>query len=79
MLSEVFTLMGLREQVKDANKRWVDERRNSYFVHLRDKLARPLFLDQLLNIAEDLQPEIIGRCETACNELKEISAKNGTL
>jgi ABC-type dipeptide/oligopeptide/nickel transport system ATPase subunit len=72
-------LGGMLSEVKDANKRWVDERRNSYFVHLRDKLARPLFLDQLLNIAEDLQPEIIGRCETACNELKEISAKNGTL
>ncbi|NLF97529.1 MAG: hypothetical protein GX569_12375 [Candidatus Riflebacteria bacterium] len=79
VLSEIFTLMGLREQVKDANNRWVKERKTAYFNHLRDKLARPLFLDKLLNTAEDLQPDIIERCEAACNELKEISARNGTL
>lgn len=79
VLSEIFTLMGLREQVKDANTRWVEERKTAYFSYLRDKLARPLFLDKLLNTAEDLQPEIIERCEAACQELKEISARNGTL
>ncbi len=79
VLSEIFTLMGLREQVKDANARWVTERKKCYFNHLRDNLARPLFLEKLLNTADDLQPEIIERCEAACQELKEISAKNGTI
>jgi len=79
VLSEIFTLMGLREQVKDANNRWVKERKVAYFNHLRDKLARPLFLDKLLATAEDLQPEIIASCEAACHELKEISARNGTI
>ncbi len=77
-LSEIFTLMGLREQVKDANTRWVAERNSAYFSHLREKLATPLFLGKLLNTAENLQPDLIERCETACQQFKEISA-NGTI
>ena len=79
VLSEVFTLMGLREQVKDANRKWISERKESYIKHLRDNLAGPLFLDKIQQTADKLNPEIIACCESACQELKEISAKNGTL
>ncbi|MBU1106896.1 MAG: hypothetical protein KKB51_09540 [Candidatus Riflebacteria bacterium] len=79
VLSEIFTLMGLREQIKSANRKWIAERRESYIKHLRDNLARPLFLDKMLITADELKPEIIASCESACQELKEISAKNGTL
>lgn len=79
VLSEIFTLMGLREQVKEANRRWVAERRNAFFLHLRDNLARPLFLDKLLDNVADLKPEVIESCEKACQELKEIATQNGTI
>lgn len=79
VLSEIFTLMGLREHVKEANREWVAERKTAYIKHLSENLARPLFLDKLLQTADDLNPEIITGCESACQELKEISAKNGTI
>ena len=79
VLSEMFTLMGLREHIKEANREWVAERTESYDKHLKDNLARPLFLDKLLQIADNLNPDIIASCESACQELKEISAKNGTI
>lgn len=79
VLSEIFTLMGLRGQVKMANDEWVAERKESYFNHLRKNLAGPLFLDKLLQTADDLKPDIIERCQSACIELKEISAKSGAI
>jgi len=75
-LMSLFNNLGLSREVIEAHENWKRLRRASFAKHLREKLAGPLFLNDLLCKNSSLAPDQIKRCENACQQLKEISRIN---
>lgn len=73
LLMSLFNNMGLAREINEAHHLWKQLREKAYLNFFRQKLAQPLFGQQLLKEYENLSIERIDCCRKACSELEEIS------
>jgi ABC-type oligopeptide transport system ATPase subunit len=69
----LFNHLGLAREINQAHKLWKDLRGCSYVIFLKNKLAKPLLTNPWLLESEKLDKARIEKCQSACENLEEIS------